>query len=508
MSGIIPDYTYDIFISYRQKDNKGDRWVSQFIEALRIELESTVKEELSVYFDNNPGDGILETYDVDESLKEKLKCLIFIPVISKTYCDPKSFAWEHEFKAFVGQASRDQFGLKIPLPNGNVASRVLPVKIHEPDSSDIRLCESVLGGALRGVDFIFKSPGINRPLRINEDHPHDNLNNIYYRDQMNKLANAIDEIVTSLKTIQNSSQKENWKIVESTTKNIGLTGKKNASWKNQFSSTNFRKLQRYLYPFLFIALMVFLILGRKGQIGFPGFGKSKRDLAKTYVSEAVKYFDSKDYLSAKASADRALSFDPGYSYAWSTLAAVSVKNGDLNNAILQTIEAVKFDPKNVTAAYNMAIALDDRKDFHQATEWYEKAIKIDSSFVPAYSALGRLYNILNQPVDAILILSRALEKNSGSEYLYLIYRNLGNSHLLLNQPDEAIQNLERSMELKPLEPETNLYLARAYETAGKITKSIDTWQNYINSETDTLKIKDAKRHLREITVRHLQDILK
>jgi hypothetical protein len=43
----------------------------------------------------------LETHDVNASLKEKLKCLVFIPVISRTYCDPKSFAWEHEFKAFV-----------------------------------------------------------------------------------------------------------------------------------------------------------------------------------------------------------------------------------------------------------------------------------------------------------------------------------------------------------------------------------------------------------------------
>ena len=28
MSSIIPGFEYDIFISYRQKDNKGDRWVS------------------------------------------------------------------------------------------------------------------------------------------------------------------------------------------------------------------------------------------------------------------------------------------------------------------------------------------------------------------------------------------------------------------------------------------------------------------------------------------------
>jgi hypothetical protein len=33
MPSIIEGYTCDIFISYRQKDNKGDRWVSEFVEA-------------------------------------------------------------------------------------------------------------------------------------------------------------------------------------------------------------------------------------------------------------------------------------------------------------------------------------------------------------------------------------------------------------------------------------------------------------------------------------------
>jgi hypothetical protein len=113
MPSLIPGYEYDIFISYRQKDNKGDHWVSEFVEALKTELESTFKEEISVYFDINPHDGLLETHDVDASLKEKLKCLIFIPIISRTYCDPKSFAWEHEFREFVEIASKDSFGLKL-----------------------------------------------------------------------------------------------------------------------------------------------------------------------------------------------------------------------------------------------------------------------------------------------------------------------------------------------------------------------------------------------------------
>ncbi|MEI6047516.1 MAG: hypothetical protein WCS03_01335 [Bacteroidota bacterium] len=199
MSSIIAGYEYDIFISYRQKDNKGERWVSKFVEALKIELESTFKEEVSVYFDINPHDGLLETHDVDASLREKLKCLIFIPIISQTYCDSKCFAWQYEFVAFNKMAKEDRFGREIKLLSGNVASRILPIKIHVLDPDDNILLEKELGGVLRGVEFIYKSAGVNRPLRANEDHPQDNLNKTYYRDQINKTANAVKEIITALK---------------------------------------------------------------------------------------------------------------------------------------------------------------------------------------------------------------------------------------------------------------------------------------------------------------------
>ncbi len=199
MSSIIEGYNYDIFISYRQKDNKYDGWVTEFVDNLKRELEATFKEDVSVYFDINPHDGLLETHDVDASLKEKLKCLIFIPVISQTYCDSKSFAWQHEFCDFNKLAKEDHFGRDIKLTSGNIASRILPVKIHDLDPEDKTLLENELGSVLRSIEFIYKSAGVNRPLRANEDHPQDNLNKTYYRDQVNKIANAIKEIIGSLK---------------------------------------------------------------------------------------------------------------------------------------------------------------------------------------------------------------------------------------------------------------------------------------------------------------------
>jgi hypothetical protein len=48
MSNIIEGYNYDIFISYRQKDNKGDRWVSEFFEARKTELKEAASNDESL----------------------------------------------------------------------------------------------------------------------------------------------------------------------------------------------------------------------------------------------------------------------------------------------------------------------------------------------------------------------------------------------------------------------------------------------------------------------------
>ncbi len=198
MPSLISGFEYDIFISYRHKDNKGAHWVSKFLNALKTELDATFKEDISIYFDENPRDGLLETHNVDKSVEGKLKCLIFIPIISQTYCDPKSFAWQNELCAFNKMAKEDQFGRDIKLRNGNVASRILPVRIHDLDSQDLKILYEELGGSLRSIDFVYKEAGVNRPLRSDEERPSKNQNHTLYRNQINKVANNIKEIIESI----------------------------------------------------------------------------------------------------------------------------------------------------------------------------------------------------------------------------------------------------------------------------------------------------------------------
>jgi hypothetical protein len=205
MASILPGYEYDIFISYRHNDNQYDGWVTEFVEKLRRELVATVKDKLTIFFDENPEDGLLETHHVDHTITSKIKALVFIPIVSQTYCDTKSFAWNQEFLAFSKAATQERFGREIKLANGNVASRILPVKIHELETEDTRLLEDVLQGALRSIDFIYHAQGVNRPLRPKDDDRQDNANNTIYRNQINKVANAVKEIISGIKSFDSRS---------------------------------------------------------------------------------------------------------------------------------------------------------------------------------------------------------------------------------------------------------------------------------------------------------------
>ncbi|TFH49695.1 MAG: hypothetical protein E4G92_01460, partial [Bacteroidia bacterium] len=268
MASIVPAYNYDIFISYRQNDNRYDGWVTEFVDHLKAELEATFKEEISVYFDLDPHDGLLDTHDVDESLKEKLKCLIFIPIISRTYCDPKSFAWEHEFRAFSKQASAGRFGLKVTLHSGNVASRILPVRIHELDTEDRELLESEIGGILRAIDFIYREPGVNRPLTPIDDEQK-NQYGTRYRNQINKTANAVKEIISALQSDhppghkEKHGQKESWEEPELKSMDRARTGRRSPV-----------ALRRALLPYLIIIVVAAVVYALSQFTGIlSGSGK-------------------------------------------------------------------------------------------------------------------------------------------------------------------------------------------------------------------------------------------
>jgi hypothetical protein len=195
MAGSIPEFEYDIFISYRHNDNQFDGWVTEFVTQLKDELRATIKGELRIYFDKDRADGLGDTHLVNASLDHRLRSLILIPLLSLTYCDTERFSWQHEFLPFHRLASADRLGLNLPLASGNVGCRILPLRIHNLDPDDVRLLERTMGGPLRSIDFVYEELGVNRPLRTRDDELSHSANGLLYRNQINRVANAIKELV-------------------------------------------------------------------------------------------------------------------------------------------------------------------------------------------------------------------------------------------------------------------------------------------------------------------------
>lgn len=198
-NSIINDFDCDIHISYRFNDNKNDGWVTEFIDKLSLELSATLKDRVSIYFDKNPEERRKTSPVGNDKPVRNIRSLIFIPVISQTYCDTDSPVWKGEFENFISGSKNDRLGSTIKLATGNIASRVIPVKIHDIDADDVKLLESELSGGLRSIDFIYRDEGVNRPLHPADDEKNVNSLKLLYRNQINKLANAIKDLILGMK---------------------------------------------------------------------------------------------------------------------------------------------------------------------------------------------------------------------------------------------------------------------------------------------------------------------
>jgi TolB-like protein/Flp pilus assembly protein TadD len=414
---LLPNYEYDIFISYRHKDNKYDGWVTDFVANLKREIGATFKEDISVYFDSNPYDGLLETHSVDKSLEAKLKSLIFIPIISQTYCDTKSFAWQHEFCVFNKLAKEDPFGRDIKLGNGNVASRILPVKIHDLDAEDQAILEKELGGALRAIEFIFKTAGVNRPLHAT-DKREENLSQLFYRDQINKVANAIKQITNGMRhpgkrdvlsEVKNQTVGEGSDKSEASNKSIAVL---------PFTNLSQDVAQEYFADGITENILIQLaslkqlrVISRTSVMRYKKTTKTAPEIAAElnvkYLLEgsaqmagnkvriAVQLIDaaSEDHLWSKVFVE---SMDDIFSVQSQVAEIVAI---ELHASLApKETEKLKQVPTKNLEAYDLF--LKGRHAFNQwgvegykaATDYFKKAIALDPEFKEAYSYLASSYS--------------------------------------------------------------------------------------------------------------------
>ena len=499
MSTLISGYQYDIFVSYRHNDNRSG-WVTAFVNALQEELAATIKEPVSIYFDKNPRNGLLETHNVDKSLEGKLKCLVFIPIISQTYCDSKSFAWQHEFCAFNKLAKEDQFGRDIILNNGNVASRILPLKIHDLDAEDKLLLENELDSALRSIEFIYKEAGINRPLKPTDDK-HDNQNRTEYRNQVNKIANAIKEIIDGLTKPSFSmaipAQKDSSNILKNKSEVfdsiavLPFTNMSSDPEQEFFSDGISEEIINMLaqVPSLKVA-------GRTSSFSFKGKNHDIRSIGAQLnvnhilegsvrkagnklriTAQLIKVVDGFHLWSDKYDRELLDIFDIQDEIALAILNAIKIKLvGTEKKAVLKKYTS---NPE-VYQLYLQGRFHHNKFDFTKAVEYYQAAIELEPKYAIAYSGIASCYIFLwyfgsLSPDNSLPQMKQAAQQS------LILDDEIGESHLVMammkmwHEWDFTAASIEfkKAIELNPSLSEAYRQYAFCLAFMGKYPESIN-----------------------------------
>lgn len=507
MPSIIKGYEYDIFISYRQKDNKYDGWVTEFATNLKKELDATFKEDISVFFDINPTDGLLETHLVDRSLEGKLKCFIFIPVISRTYCDPKSFAWKYELCAFNDLSKTDQFGRDLKLKNGNVASRILPVMIHNLDIDDKALLKNELDIELRGIEFIYTEPGVNRPLR-SSDNKNDNQNKTDYRNQVNKVANAVKEIMGSLK--EPNAQN-----------NDPVSGKKPERKKIR------GRFKKNIINKIILSIIALVILISVSVLSVKNYSPPVRPIppnTNKITSNPVAYnwFAKAEFRlnpTNKAGIDsciffltRAIEADSNFALAYAELSrAYSFKNyftdpegGYMEKAYVAAQRSLFINPNLAEGYFARAYCIynfQQKFPHEQVIVEYKKAIALKPDFDEAYHYLGIIYFHIGLTDEAFKAFNKALQINPDnsiarldmtSAYFFSGERN--NLEQMLDLVQRIPYNLKNSI-VATFSAIALIDLGRIQEAEISLTEAIkkDTSDLLINSAMAILLAKKGDK---------------
>ena len=111
------------------------------------------------------------------------------------------------------------------------------------------------------------------------------------------------------------------------------------------------------------------------------------------------------------------------------------------------------------------------KDIDQALKYYEKGIKIDSSFAEIYNNMGVLFFRYRYTGNAKKIEELYKKSISLNNNMSEVHSNLGNLYNAQNKHEEAIRSYKKAFEINPKFSFALLNLASLYLSLGKINEA-------------------------------------
>ena len=183
------------------------------------------------------------------------------------------------------------------------------------------------------------------------------------------------------------------------------------------------------------------------------YTSSKSAEAKECFNKGAKYFDGHNYTKAIESYEQAIIIDNNFIDAYDNLGLSFRHAGNLDSSEYYYQVSIRKYPKGTVALRNIGVLEVQRKNYGRATDYYNKALAIDSKDAEAYFGLSRVYSLSNNIPEAIKngLLAEQYYKETNDP-------NIGDCYILL----AMMYSVQHD------KPKSQKYLALAQGTGMKI----------------------------------------
>lgn len=149
-------------------------------------------------------------------------------------------------------------------------------------------------------------------------------------------------------------------------------------------------------------------------------------------------------------------------------------NKHAEKSISQYQKALKINPKYAPAYAGLGYVYAQQENYEKAIELFNKAIKYDPQNAEAYLGLGYVHYQLKDYVKSIELHEKGLSISTESANAS-VYTTLGYSYNQVGEYDKAIHTFRKVFPLDPLYAAANLGIANAYEMKSVSAASSGTY---------------------------------
>jgi Flp pilus assembly protein TadD len=144
-----------------------------------------------------------------------------------------------------------------------------------------------------------------------------------------------------------------------------------------------------------------------------------------------------------------------------------VKQGKLDEALLEFQQAVTLDPSHAAAQVNLAFTYDRLNRTDEAIAAYKKSAELDPRNSTVYSNLGVLYDKRGLHDEAIASFEEALRIDPANATAIKNLETSKKNKGILAEGQDRIAKARQQVEMRPRDPRAASELGRVYASFGK-----------------------------------------